>query len=351
MWVLLTLAAATAGGFLLLKLRVPGGMLVGAIVGAAALNIATEQAYIYPWARFAALVLIGTYVGCLMTREGARRLPHFIGPYLTVMACLLLLNLLVGFAIWHMTDLDLLTSLLCATPGGMSDTPLVAIDMGANVSVVTVMQFVRMLFGMGVLPSLIVLSDRLIEKTGKPQRIDVASGGAVSRDAKLLPFLPVVAAASVGGLIGRWTGIPAGTLSFSLLTAAILKAALPKTPSMPAWLRRVAQVMTGSAIGTSIGRSQFAELRYMVLPAVLLCAAYFACCVLGGLLVHRLFRTPLRESMLFLAPAGVSEMALIAADMGVDDPNLTVLQICRLVGVTLFFPQVFTLILRLMAGG
>lgn len=34
-------------------------------------------------------------------------------------------------------------------------------------------------------------------------------------------------------------------------------------------------------------------------------------------------------------------MALIAASMGVDSPNLAVLQICRLVGVMMLFPQIF----------
>ena len=40
-------------------------------------------------------------------------------------------------------------------------------------------------------------------------------------------------------------------------------------------------------------------------------------------------------------------MALIAADLGVESTNLVVLQICRLVGVTLLFPQIFNLILCL----
>ena len=37
-------------------------------------------------------------------------------------------------------------------------------------------------------------------------------------------------------------------------------------------------------------------------------------------------------------------MALIAADLGVESTNLVVLQICRLVGVMLIFPQIFNLV-------
>ena len=39
---------------------------------------------------------------------------------------------------------------------------------------------------------------------------------------------------------------------------------------------------------------------------------------------------------------------LIAADLGVESADLVVLQICRLVGVTLIFPQIFNLIVTVL---
>lgn len=48
-WTLLTVAAAAGGGLLLMRLRVPGGMLVGAILGAVLVNLTTGQAYIGWW--------------------------------------------------------------------------------------------------------------------------------------------------------------------------------------------------------------------------------------------------------------------------------------------------------------
>lgn len=48
--------------------------------------------------------------------------------------------------------------------------------------------------------------------------------------------------------------------------------------------------------------------------------------------------------MLTLSPAGATEMALIAADLGVESANLVVLRLCRLVGVTVLFPNIFQLV-------
>ena len=86
------MAAAAGGGLLLMRLRVPGGMLVGAILGAVLVNLTTGQAYIWPQTRVVAQVLTGAYIGCLVTTEDLRRLPRVIRPYLAVMSLAKLMN-------------------------------------------------------------------------------------------------------------------------------------------------------------------------------------------------------------------------------------------------------------------
>lgn len=349
MWMLLTVAAALSVGLLLFKLKVPGGMLVGAIIGAAALNIATGQAFIYSQTRVVAQAMTGAYIGCMMTREDVRHLPRLIRPYLLVLASLLVLNLTMAAVFFRATDLDLLTCLFCAAPGGMSDTPLIAMDMGADSSVVAVMQFVRMLFGMGCLPTVIMLSDRLIEPEAAKELEEhaAAAAGTVKKKPTLTAFLPTMCAAVAAAALGKWSGIPAGALSAALIVTAALNLS-GHCPGMPMWLRRAAQVISGCCIGSGITREQVIAMKQLALPAVVLCLGYMVCCVGMGLVVSRLFRIPLREAMLTLSPAGATEMALIAADLGVESADLVVLQICRLVGVMLIFPQIFNVIVSVL---
>ena len=348
-WTLLTVAAAAGGGLLLMRLRVPGGMLVGAILGAVLVNLTTGQAYIWPQTRVVAQVLTGAYIGCLVTTEDLRHLPRVIRPYLAVMSTFLALNLAVGFFIWRVTDLDLLTSLFCAAPGGMTDTPLIALDMGADASMVAVMQFVRMVFGMACLPSIIVLADRKIEGD---QMVPEEGQGTHSLERKkahvsLRKFLPTFAVALAAGILGKLSGVPAGTLSASLIAVIVLKFA-GSAPPMPMWVRRLAQVVSGCCIGAGITRDQIFQLRQLILPALVLIAGYILVCVGMGRAISRAFRMDLKESMLSLSPAGATEMALIAADLGVHSTNLVVLQICRLLGVTVIFPQIFALLSNLI---
>lgn len=346
---LLTLAASLGVGLLIFKLKVPGGMLVGAILGAAALNIATGQAFIFSQAKVLAQALTGAYIGCMMTREDVRRLPRLIRPYLFVLAILLALNLAMAAVFYNRTDLDLLTCLFCTAPGGMSDTPLIAMDMGADGSVVAVMQFVRMIFGMGCLPTVILLSDRLLE----PEAAKELDGKTVHNNRKsqseptFRKFFPTMCLALAAAALGKRSGMPAGALSAALIAAAALKLS-GKCPGMPMWLRRAAQVVSGCCIGSGITREQLFAMRQLAFPAVALCLGYMVCCVGAGMALSKLFRVQPREAMLTLSPAGATEMALIAADLGVESTNLVVLQICRLVGVTLVFPQIFHLIMVLL---
>lgn len=348
-WLLITLAVGIGAGLLLFRLKVPGGMLVGAIIGVCLLNVLTGKAFMYSQAKIAAQLITGTYIGGMITRKEAKHIPEVIKPFSIVIVSLLVLNLTIGFLFMKITSLDRLTCLFCAMPGGMTDTTLIALDMGANSTMVTVMQFIRMLFGLACLPSLILLADNKL--SGKPSEKLVKKERAKSPTAKksssFIAFIPTLLIGIVAGLLGRLSKIPAGTMSFSLIAVAIANITGFAKP-MPIWLRRLAQVFSGCCIGVSVAPQDLGQLGTMIIPAVILCAAYLLNCVLVGMLIHRWLHISLRESMLFLSPAGATEMALIAADMGITDANLSVLQICRLVSVNVVFPQLFRLILLLI---
>lgn len=351
MRIVITVALAVLVGTLFMKWKVPGGMLIGAVIGVAALNIITGNAYLWPQTKVFAQAFTGAYIGCMVTKDSLKKLPRVLGPYLFVMSSFFLMNLCVGLLIHRITDLDLLTCFLCAMPGGMSDTPLIALDMGADSASVALLQFVRLLFGLSCLPSIIAFSDRKVFSKANPETVDNPvehSRATVKKQSTpLFPFLPTLFLAVIAGFIGRKSGIPAGAMAFSLVAVSLLRIS-GKAPSMPIYLRRTAQVISGCCIGCTVTRSQLQSLGQLTLPAVIVCASFLALCLCGGLLIAKLFHIQRREAMLFLSPAGASEMILIAADIGVESTDLAVLQICRLIGVMLLFPQLFQWIARLV---
>ena len=345
----MTLAVSTVFGVILRKLKMPGGMMVGAILGAMLLNLFTEQAYMFPEARVLAQSVIGAYIGCTISWETVHQLPRLIRPFSLMLVALLTLSLCMGNFINWVTDFDLLTCLFCASPGGMTDTPLVAMDMGADGSVVAVMQFVRLVFGIAGMPGLIVLVDRIIEPEHASDLDERAKTiqhkGGKKEKVTLISFLPTLVVAVAAGALGKWIAIPAGALSFSMVASAAMKLS-GKSKGVPDWMRQAAQILSGACIGCTMSRAQLLKLPQLALPALVLCVGYMTCCIIMGLVLRKVFRMELREAMLAMTPAGASEMVLISADMGIESPDLTVLHICRLMSVTLIFPHIFNFVFQ-----
>ena len=65
--------------------------------------------------------------------------------------------------------------------------------------------------------------------------------------------------------------------------------------------------------------------------------------------MDRLIRTITKDGSLMAIAAESSDMALISADLGVQSPDLIVLQVVRMLVVISVFPQIIHLLVRLLS--
>lgn len=354
--VLLTLAVGVAVGYLFFKLKVPGGLIVGAIIGVAALNITFEAASFPGVARTVAQITAGSFIGCSVSREDMKNLPRILKPLGILIAGYLILNLGAGFLVFRISQMDLLTSLMCCVPGGMSDMPIIAADLGAKVPYVAVLQFVRMAVGVGCFP--LIISKVVNTKAAVPAAAPQAPAAPSPEAAPAAPakssgqdkgpgvILLTMAVGCIFGFLGKSLGIPAGTILFSTVSVLVFKLVWGRA-FVPRWLKRVAQILTGCYIGCAFGRQELADLRYLVLPAVLLLTLYLVNCFFMGWLLPRVTHLNRAEAMLIATPAGASDMALISSDVGVDSPDVCFIQILRMIIVVVFFPNIVNLVVQI----
>lgn len=343
----ITFLAALAGGAALFKIKIPGGMMVGAIFAVTILSITSNLAYMPVQAKVTAQCLAGAFIACSISREDLKSLPRLWKPLLVLLASLLAVNLLTGLLICRFSPLDPLTAMLSSVPGGMSDTPIIAADMGADAGKVAILQFVRMSAGIGVFPSLILLISKDPPGPAAAPEGPAKPASADGQHSSSAAFPITLAAAFLCGIAGKLSGVPAGTLVFSMFGVIALKFLWGRA-YLPMWCKRLAQVLSGAYIGCGISRRDLLELRYLLLPAVLILAGYFLNSLLTGHLLHRLFGYSPKTAMLIATPAGASDMALISADLGVTDKTVIELQIIRMVVVISVFPQIIAVISGLM---
>lgn len=349
----LTIAVGIVCGLLFKKLKVPAGYMVGAFVGVAALNCATGLPWVPGHTRIAVQVVAGAFVGCSMERDDLRRLKHIGGPVAVMLSACLALMLLAGALIYLLSPLDLVTSLMCAVPGGINDIPVVAADMGADAPSVAVLQLVRQVLGIAVLPAAIAAFDKLRAAHGHP---DERGGAHASAEARVKSkqrsaraTVAVLAACTVAGVLGKLSGVPGMTFAFSIAAALALKLGLDFA-FIPKWVKKACQLVAGCYLGTLLTLEGLLGMGSLVVPILVVVAAYTANCLITGRIESRAFGYGRKEGMLIASPAGASDMALIMDDMGIVNTDVVIMQVVRATVVMTVFPQIVNLVCFLAGG-
>ena len=150
--------------------------MVGAFVAVAALAMLTGAAWLPSETRIVVQILAGAFVGCSLDRDDMRNVRRLLGPIGLMMAWYLAFALGLGFLLANTTSLSLPTALMSCVPGGISDVPIVAAAMGADSAQVTLLQLVRLLLGIGLLPLIIGAAAKGREGKGKHRHTADASG-------------------------------------------------------------------------------------------------------------------------------------------------------------------------------
>lgn len=146
--VLKLLTGATLVGLPFHYLGVPAGMLLGSIFGAALVNqrwFNKVKPSAFPRSfRNAGLITVGVISGVLLTTESLISTATIALPIVIAYLCLAAVNLLFITLLMSRYGIDPGTAVLAVTPGGLGEITSMAIDKGANISVVVTIHTVRL---------------------------------------------------------------------------------------------------------------------------------------------------------------------------------------------------------------
>src|ERR1700681_3801164 len=156
--VLETLPIGTAGGALFLLLNLPGGLISGAMIAVGIAAIAGRPLSMPPILTQAVLVLLGISLGSLVSRQ----LLQHIGAYPLTIAMLALATFCTTFGsslyLQRVHGWDRTSAFLAGSPGALSQITMLAIEKGADVSAIAVVQTMRVILLTAVLPLLVALT-------------------------------------------------------------------------------------------------------------------------------------------------------------------------------------------------
>lgn len=357
-WLLPTLVLGGLGGLLFWKLKVPAGAMVGAMVVTSVFSVATGRAHLPQDGRLLTQMVAGAYIGASIQYKDVLALRRIILPAFLMIFLMISLDIGMGFILFRTTSLSLPTALMASAPGGLMDISLMAADVGADPSSVAILQLLRLTTVMSFFP---VMLTRISRKLNPVDPVRINETLEVSPDEREIlknqwylsrrrqaNFLLTLIIAFAAGAVGVWLAVPAGALTFAMLFTAVFNVFTGRG-YLPDGIRYLTQVLAGILIGVRMTWADLVSLRLVLAPALLMIAGLIIINLIVGYLLHRLAHIELVTSLIASVPGGVSDMALIARDLGGDQSKVAVLQLFRYVFVVAVYPVIIRQLMLLIA--
>lgn len=341
MEILITLAVAAVGSVIFYKMKVPAGALVGAIIFSGLYNVFTGMGSSPSILRPAVQAIAGAFIGQRITRRDLSSLREIVGACLLLFVCMFTYTMLTAKGITLLGNMDLPTAVIAVMPAGLSDAAIISIDLGADSTQTTVMQIIRTVFSILILPQ---IAFKVSKKYAGAERSDRTISGKSKEVMTLRNVAVTLVIAEISGIAGKFSGVPAGALTFAVFAVAFFNIKTGRA-YLPKGLRLIAQCMTGTIVGTRITMADIINLQYIMLPVVIMLVSLIACNCLCALILHKYCKLDVPTSLFGSIPAGVSDMALIAMDMGGDAPRVAVLQLVRYICILCVVPAATQLLI------
>lgn len=327
-------------GAVLVTAAIPAALLLGPMIAAIAFGVGGLELRI---AR-PVFVLAQGVVGCLIAGSVDAAVVTDIARDWHVMAFAVIGTLLAStFVGWLMARYGTLPATAVAwgaSPGAASAMVLIAAEQGADVRLVALIQYTRVIW---VVLAASLISRFLLGATATGSAAAAAHHPAVTA-AGLFATLVVIVA---GSWLARRFRIPAGGVLVPLMLGALVNATGLVHLATPAWLLAAAYAVLGWYVGLQFERATLSR-SARALPEISLAA--IAVIALSGAIAWCLTRLGPYDGLtafLAMSPGGIDSVAIIAVDGGADTPFVMAVQTLRVVVVIVTGPALARLIIRM----
>lgn len=355
MWFFITFFVGLIGAGIALKCKVPAGAMIGSLFAVAIFSIVTGKAYLPQSYKVIAQISTGAFIGTRIKYNDIVELKKVFKPAVIMVILMALINFVMGYFLYKSSDMDMKTALFCTAPGGIMDMTLIAYDFGADTSKVAVMQMMRLVSVMCLIPVLIKGVIRYYKAKSPADNIDTAKTAeekVIKNEKEKTPFMVnfkkiaiTMIIGTISGFIGYFAGIPAGAMSVSMAGVAAYNIKSNKA-FMPIKLRQFIQVLGGALIGAKMTMGDLLGLKTIAVPVLIVISGFCLMNLILGIMVYKISDFNIPTSMFSAAPGGISDIAIIAGELGADTPKVAVMQFIRLVSVIAFYPILIKIIIQ-----
>jgi hypothetical protein len=328
--VLETLVIGAAGGMLFLWAQLPGGLISGAMMAVGIATIAGRPLTLPPILAQSVLVLLGITLGSLMSRQ----LLQHISAYPLTIALLAVATFCSTFGsslyLQRIHGWDRTSAFLAGSPGALSQITMLAIERGADVSAIAVVQTMRVMLLTAALPLLLALTG--IAPSSPPTPVMAA--------ASPLELAELIAASVAAALLLRLMKFPASWMFGAMIGSSVLHGSGLIEGGLPPSLRSIALVGIGALIGSRFGRMKVSVLLSHVNAALGSFAIAIAISAVFVVLIALTTHVKFADIVVAFAPGAMDAMLALALTLHIDPIFVGAHHLSRFIFVTIATPGI-----------
>jgi uncharacterized protein len=325
-----TLAIGTVGGVLFLVTGLPGGLISGAMLAVGAAAMLGRSMAVPAHLTQAVLVMLGISLGSLMSRQ----LLQHISAYPLTIGLLALATFCTTFGssfyLQRLHGWERTSAFLAASPGALSQIALLAIEKGADMPAIAVVQTLRVIILTAALP-LILVATGLTSSSAPALPMTVASP---------LGLVGLIGASVAVSLVLRMANFPASWLFGAMIGSAVLHGGGWIDGGLPPIVRSVALVGIGTLIGSRFSRMRMSTLaRHLAAGLGSFAVASMITAVFVSIVT---LTTHVRFSdvLVAYAPGAMDAMLALALTLHIDPIFVGAHHLSRFIFVTIATPGI-----------
>jgi len=331
--VLETLVIGAAGGMLFVWAHLPGGLISGAMIAVGGAALAGRKMMLPPVMAQTVLVLLGISLGALVSRQ----LIQHMSAYPLTIGLLALATFLSTFGsslyLQRVHGWDPTSALLAGSPGALSQITMLAVEKGADVAGIAVVQTIRVIILTAALPLLLAVTgiapaspSKLLTEVASPQGLAA-----------------LIAASLVTAVLLRLVRFPASWMFGAMLASSILHGTGLVEGGLPDWLRNIALVGIGALVGSRFARIRLSTLRSHISAGL---GSFAIAIMISAIFVTVIVMTTnvrFSDIVVAFAPGAMDAMLALALTLHIDPIFVGAHHLSRFVFVSITTPGIIHL--------
>lgn len=325
-----TLSIGTIGGLLFLVAGLPGGLITGAMLAVGSAAMLGRSMAVPAHLTQAVLVLLGISLGSLMSRQ----LLQHVGAYPLTIGLLALATFCTtlgsSYYLQRLHGWDRTSAFLAASPGALSQIALLAIEKGADMPAIAVVQTLRVIILTAALP-LVLVATGLTSSSAPVLTMTVASP---------LGLAGLIGASVAVSLVFRMAKFPASWLFGAMVGSSVLHGAGLIDGGLPPLVRSIALIGIGTLIGSRFSRMRTSTLLRHLTAGLGSFAIAIAISAIFVTLVAWTTNVRFADVLVAYAPGAMDAMLALALTLHIDPIFVGAHHLSRFIFVTIATPGI-----------